>query len=78
MVDGALALGISGISLTHDTTHSTDVYTQYLLIPFETDITVLRSLVPWPLAPKSNIAVYEWINMMDSSGWDRCVLNNLD
>ncbi|EAR86346.1 acetoacetate decarboxylase, putative (macronuclear) [Tetrahymena thermophila SB210] len=42
---------------------------EYLIISYETDIEVLRKVVPYPLVPQSNVVLYEWINMPDSSGF---------
>lgn len=42
---------------------------EYLLISYETDIEQLKKGVPYPLVPQSNIVIFEWINMPDSSGF---------
>ena len=43
---------------------------EYLVVTYETDPEALRSALPEPLEPApGNLAVFEWMNMPDSSGF---------
>lgn len=42
---------------------------EYLNIYYETDAEILKELIPEPLIPESNIAVFEVMKMPDSSGF---------
>ena len=41
---------------------------EYFIVSYESDYDKIASVVPAPLKPKSNVVMYEWINM-DSTGW---------
>ena len=42
---------------------------EYLLIHYETDMEVIRRLLPEPLEPDGNHVFYEWMKMPDSTGF---------
>lgn len=42
---------------------------EYFIITYETDIDVLRAVVPEPLRPENSLVHYEFIRMPDSSGF---------
>ena len=42
---------------------------EYLLIHYESDPDAIRAMLPEPLAPDGNHAVFEWMKMPDSSGF---------
>lgn len=42
---------------------------EYLIITYETDAELLKSLIPEPLVPENNTVSYEFMNMPDSSGF---------
>ncbi|MCK5814402.1 MAG: acetoacetate decarboxylase [Flavobacteriaceae bacterium] len=41
---------------------------EMIIIAYKTDIEILKKIVPEPLLPASDIVLYEWIRMPDSSG----------
>jgi acetoacetate decarboxylase len=45
--------------------HFTD--REYFIIAYESDMDKIQRVIPAPLKPKSNVVLYEWINM-DSTG----------
>lgn len=42
---------------------------EYLLIHYESDPDAIRHLLPEPLEPDGNHVIYEWMKMLDSSGF---------
>jgi len=42
---------------------------EYLLIHYESDPDAIREMLPEPLEPDGNHVVYEWMKMLDSSGF---------
>eukprot|EP00457_Paulinella_chromatophora_P004391 gb/GEZN01004403.1/.p1 GENE.gb/GEZN01004403.1/~~gb/GEZN01004403.1/.p1 ORF type:complete len:556 (-),score=42.06 gb/GEZN01004403.1/:252-1919(-) len=42
---------------------------EYMIIAYHTDPKSLSAVVPWPLRPRSDIILMEWISMPDSSGF---------
>lgn len=42
---------------------------EYLLIHYESDPDAIRAMLPEPLEPDGNHVIYEWMKMLDSSGF---------
>jgi acetoacetate decarboxylase len=42
---------------------------EYLLIHYESDPDAIRAMLPEPLQPDGNHVIYEWMKMLDSSGF---------
>ena len=42
---------------------------EYLLIHYESDPAVIREALPEPLEPDGNHVIFEWMKMLDSSGF---------
>lgn len=42
---------------------------EYFIVAYETDPEALKKVVPRPLKPASNVVLYEWIKMPDSTGF---------
>jgi acetoacetate decarboxylase len=42
---------------------------EYLLINYESDADAIRDVLPEPLEPDGNHVIFEWIKMLDSSGF---------
>lgn len=42
---------------------------EYFIISYESDYDLVRKAVPQPLRPASNVVLYEWIKMPDSTGF---------
>ena len=51
---------------------------EYLLIHYESDPDAIRAMLPEPLEPDGNHAIFEWMKMLDSSGfgaYQECGIN---
>ena len=42
---------------------------EYFIVAYESDPEIIRRHVPRPLQPASNVVLYEWIKMPDSTGF---------
>jgi acetoacetate decarboxylase len=51
---------------------------EYLLIHYESDAEVIREMLPEPLEPDGNHVIFEWMKMLDSTGfgsYQECGIN---
>lgn len=42
---------------------------EYFIIAYESDLELVKKVIPQPLRPASNVVLYEWIRMPDSTGF---------